>query len=86
MHANSAVCTTTLPVTCDNQEYGDYSSTMGTFIYGNTSQPYVTRFSAIELDLLKVLPENKKMVATDSGEFKLAPVYSQDMAGVGLDA
>ena len=50
---------------------------MGTFIYGNTSQPYVTRFSAIELDLLKVLPENKKMVATDSGEFKLAPVYSQ---------
>ena len=77
MHANSAVCTTTLPVTCDDQEYGDYSSTMGTFIYGNTSQPYVTRFSAIELDLLKVLPENKKMIATDSGEFKLAPVYSQ---------
>ncbi len=77
MHANSAVCTTTLPVTCDNQEYGDYSSVMGTFIYGYTSQPYVARFSAIELDLLKVLPENKKMVATDSGEFKLAPVYSQ---------
>ena len=77
MHANSAVCTPTLPVTCDNQEYGDYSSTMGTFIYGNTSQPYVTRFSAIELDLLKVLPENKKIVAANSGEFKLAPVYSQ---------
>ena len=77
MHANSAVCTATLPVSCDDQEYGDYSSTMGTFIYGNISQPYVTRFSAIELDLLKVLPENKKIVAASSGEFKLAPVYSQ---------
>ena len=77
LHANSAVCTATAPVICDNQEYGDYSSVMGTFIYGLTSQPFVARFSAIELDLLKVLPDNKKMVATDSGEFKLAPVYSQ---------
>ncbi len=77
MHANSAVCTTTVPVTCENKEYGDYSSIMGNYRFSHISQPYVARFSAIELDLLKVLPKNKKIVATDSGEFKLAPVYSQ---------
>ena len=77
LHANSAVCTNVLPVVCDQLEYGDNSSIMGSYAIGYASQPYIARFSATELDLLKVLPEESKTVAVDSGEYKLAPVYSQ---------
>jgi hypothetical protein len=79
MHANAAVCTTTLPITCDQKEYGDYSSTMGTYINAITSQPFISRYSGTELDELKVLPANKKVEVTESGEFKLAPLYSQNL-------
>ena len=54
-HSNSAVCTNQIPITCDVLEYGDYSSVMGRYFYGYTSSPYIARFSATELDLLKVL-------------------------------
>lgn len=77
LHANSAVCTTQLPIVCEQKEYGDYSTTMGTYLNGYTSQPYMSRYSATELDKLNVLPENKKVLAIESGEYKLAPVYSQ---------
>ena len=75
-HSNSAVCTNQIPITCDVLEYGDYSSVMGRYLYGYTSSPYIARFSATELDLLKVLPASKRLVAVDSGQYSIAPVYS----------
>jgi hypothetical protein len=68
-HANSAVCTTQLPIVCEQSEYGDNSSTMGI--------PKSSRFSATELDKLKVLPKESRAIATESGDYKLAPVYSK---------
>jgi len=79
LHANSATCTTALPIVCDQLEYGDYSSIMGKSVYAYVAQPYVARFSATELDKLKVLPSNKRSIATETGEYKLAPVYSTNI-------
>lgn len=78
-HANSAVCTNTAPIVCDQKEYGDYSSVMGTNVLGWPNLNYVARFSATELDHLKVLPDIKRTIAVESGEFKLAPVYSKNI-------
>lgn len=78
-HANSAVCTNTAPIVCDQNEYGDYSSVMGTNVLGWPNSNYVARFSATEIDHLKVLPDNKRAIAVESGEFKLAPVYSKNI-------
>ena len=78
-HANSAVCTNTAPIVCDQNEYGDYSSVMGTNVLGWPNLNYVARFSATEIDHLKVLPDNKRAIAVESGEFKLAPVYSKNI-------
>lgn len=75
-HSNSAVCTNQIPITCDVLEYGDYSSVMGRYVYGHTSSPYIARFSVTELDLLKVLPASKRLVAVDSGQYSIAPAYS----------
>jgi hypothetical protein len=36
----------------------------------------IARFSATELDKLKVLPKESKAIAAESGDYKLAPVYS----------
>jgi hypothetical protein len=79
LHANAAVCTLVVPIVCDQNEYGDYSSVMGTNVLGWTNLSYVARFSATELDHLGVLPKNKLTYAVDSGEYKLAPVYSKNI-------
>ena len=76
LHANSAVCTTQLPIVCDQREYGDASSVMGNFLIAHVTNPMIARFSATELDKLKVLPKESKAIAAESGDYKLAPVYS----------
>jgi hypothetical protein len=76
MHANSAVCTTQLPIVCEQREYGDASSTMGKYRIRYATNPMIARFSATELDKLKVLPKESKAIAAESGDYKLAPVYS----------
>ena len=75
-HANSAVCTTQLPIVCDQSEYGDASSVMGRNLLRYVSNPMIARFSATELDELKVLSKESKAIAAESGDYKLAPVYS----------
>jgi len=75
-HANSAVCTTQIPIVCDQDEYGDSSSVMGNYLIANVTNPMIARFSATELDKLKVLPKESKAIAAESGDYKLAPVYS----------
>ena len=45
-HANSAVCTTQLPIVCEQSEYGDFSSVMGTYISKYVTNPLISRFSA----------------------------------------
>lgn len=79
MHANSAVCTVVLPIVCEQSEYGDYSSVMGSYIYAQSAQPYIARFSITELDYLKVLPISKRAIAVESGTYKLAPAYSNNL-------
>ena len=76
-HANSAVCTTQLPIVCEHSEYGDSSSVMGTYVNKYVSNPLISRFSATELDKLKTLPIESKAIAAESGDYKLAPVYSK---------
>jgi hypothetical protein len=76
-HANSAVCTTQIPIVCDQSEYGDASSVMGKSLIRYVSNPMVARFSATELDNLKVLPKESRAIAAESGDYKLAPVYSK---------
>ena len=76
-HANSAVCTTQLPIVCEQSEYGDFSSVMGTYISKYVTNPLISRFSATELDELKVLPKESKAFAPVSGDYKLAPAYSK---------
>jgi len=76
-HANSAVCTTQLPIVCEHREYGDFSSVMGTFISKYVTNPLIARFSATELDELKVLPKESRAFAAESGDYKLAPAYSK---------
>jgi hypothetical protein len=80
-HANSAVCTTQIPIVCDQSEYGDTSSVMGRNLFRYVSNPMIARFSATELDRLRVLPKESKAIAAESGDYKLAPVYS---TGVNL--
>lgn len=75
-HANSAVCTTQIPIVCDQIEYGDASSVMGKSLIRYVSKPMVARFSATELDKLSVLPKESRAIAAESGDYKLAPVYS----------
>jgi hypothetical protein len=77
MHANSAVCTTQLPIVCEQREYGDSSSTMGDYKNADVTKPMISRFSATELDKLRVLPKESKAIAAESGDYKLAPVYSK---------
>ena len=79
LHANATVCTNVLPIICEQVEYGDYSSVMGTNVSGYPSTTYVARFSATELDKLRVLEASKRMIAYDTGEYKLAPVYSKSL-------
>ena len=79
MHANSAVCTTQLPIVCEQREYGDSSSVMGNYLYAYVTNPMIARFSATELDKLKVLPKESKAIAAESGDYKLAPVYSKEI-------
>jgi hypothetical protein len=76
-HANSAVCTAQLPIVCEQDEYGDFSSVMGTYISKYVTNPLISRFSATELDELKVLPIESRAFAPVSGEYKLAPAYSK---------
>ena len=76
LHANSAVCTTQLPIVCEQREYGDASSVMGNYLNAYVTNPMIARFSATELDKLKVLPKESKAIAAESGDYKLAPVYS----------
>ena len=76
MHANSAVCTTQLPIVCEQREYGDASSTMGDYRNSFVTKPMIARLSATELDKLRVLPKESKAIAAESGDYKLAPVYS----------
>ena len=76
MHANSAVCTTQLPIVCEQREYGDASSVMGNYLGAYVTSPMIARLSATELDKLKVLPKESKSIAAESGDYKLAPVYS----------
>jgi hypothetical protein len=76
-HANSAVCTTQLPIVCEQDEYGDFSSVMGTFISKYVTNPLISRFSATELDELKVLPKESRAFAPVSGDYKIAPAYSK---------
>ena len=75
-HANSAVCTTQIPIVCDQDEYGDSSSVMGNYLNAYVTNPMIARFSATELDKLKVLPKESKAIAAESGDYKLAPIYS----------
>ena len=77
MHANSAVCTTQLPIVCEQREYGDASSIMGDYRSAYVTNPMIARLSATELDKLKVLPKESKAIAAESGDYKLAPVYSK---------
>ena len=79
LHANSAVCTTQLPIVCEQLEYGDTSSTMGDYRNSFVTKPMISRLSATELDKLKVVPKESKAVAAESGDYKLAPVYSKDV-------
>ena len=79
LHANSAVCSTQIPITCDQLEYGDYSSTMGRSVSSFFTTPMISRFSATELDKLKLLPKESRAIATETGDYKLAPVYSKDI-------
>ena len=81
MHANSAVCTTQLPIVCEQREYGDASSIMGNYLSAYVTNPMIARLSATELDKLKVLPKESKAIAAESGDYKLAPVYS---SGINL--
>jgi hypothetical protein len=77
-HANSTVCTTQLPIVCEQREYGDASTRMGHFPSAWVTNPMIARFSATELDRLKVLQKESKAVAAESGDYKLAPVYSKE--------
>jgi hypothetical protein len=76
-HANSAVCTIQLPIVCEQREYGDFSSVMGNYLSAYVTNPLIARFSATELDRLKVLPNESKSIAAESGDYKLAPAYSK---------
>ena len=76
LHANSAVCSTQIPIVCEQREYGDASSVMGNYLNAYVTNPMIARFSATELDKLKVLPKESKAIAAESGDYKLAPVYS----------
>jgi hypothetical protein len=76
LHANSAVCSTQIPIVCEQSEYGDASSVMGNYLNAYVTNPMIARFSATELDKLKVLPKESKAIAAESGDYKLAPVYS----------
>ena len=76
MHANSAVCTTQLPIVCEQREYGDASSVMGKYLNAYVTNPMIARLSATELDKLRVLPKESKAIASESGDYRLAPVYS----------
>ena len=76
-HANSAVCTTQLPIVCEQSEYGDSSSIMGNYLSTYVTNPMISRFSATELDELKVLPKESKAIAAESGDYKVAPAYSK---------
>ena len=76
-HANSAVCTTQLPIVCEQSEYGDSSSIMGNYLSTYVTNPMISRFSATELDKLKVLPKESKAIAAESGDYKVAPAYSK---------
>ena len=76
-HANSAVCTTQLPIVCEQSEYGDSSSIMGNYLSTYVTNPMISRFSATELDALKVLPKESKAIAAESGDYKVAPAYSK---------
>ena len=76
-HANSAVCTTQLPIVCEQSEYGDSSSIMGNYLSTYVTNPMISRFSATELDELKVLPKESRAFAPVSGDYKLAPAYSK---------
>jgi len=80
MHANSAVCTTQLPIVCEQREYGDPSSVMGNYLNAYVTNPMIARLSATELDKLKVLPKESKAIAAESGDYKLAPVYSKGIS------
>ena len=77
MHANSAVCTTQLPIVCEQREYGDASTVMGDYRNAYVTNPMIARLSATELDKLKVLPKESKTIAAESGDYKLVPVYSK---------
>ena len=77
MHANSAVCTNQLPIVCEQREYGDASTVMGNYLNAYVTNPMIARLSATELDKLKVLPKESKTIAAESGDYKLAPVYSK---------
>ena len=79
-HANSAVCTTQLPIVCEQSEYGDFSSVMGTYTSKYVTNPLISRFSATELDELKVLPKESKAIAAESGDYKVAPAYSKGIS------
>jgi len=76
LHANSAVCTAQLPIVCEQREYGDASSVMGNYLNAYVTNPMIARLSATELDKLRVLPKESKAIAAESGDYKLAPVYS----------
>jgi hypothetical protein len=77
MHANSAVCTSQLPIVCEQREYGDASTVMGDYRNAYVTNPMIARLSATELDKLKVLPKESKTIAAESGDYKLVPVYSK---------
>jgi hypothetical protein len=51
---------------------------MGHFPSAWVTNPMIARLSATELDKLKVLQKESKAVAAESGDYKLAPVYSKE--------
>ena len=78
MHANSLVCGTAIPITCESREYGDASSVMGSSKTGLVTNPTVARFSVSELFSLNLIADSQTVLAVDSGDYRVFPAFGSD--------
>lgn len=78
MHANSLVCGTVIPITCESREYGDASSVMGSSKTGLVTNPSVARFSVSELFTLNLISDSQTVLAVDSGDYRVFPAFGSD--------
>lgn len=74
-HANSVYCPAGVEIiNCELTEYGDSSDIMGKYIKSYTS--FDARFNAISLVKLGALPSSATVIASNTAEVDLLPLYS----------